>query len=270
MTDIYYFSGSGNSLAVATDLGEGLQARVRAMTRYPEGLRAGNELDAVGFVFPSHDFQAPTFVQDWVRHAEGLSSKYVFAVMTYGVSAGSGLTRFAALLREQDATLDAGFAVMMPHNGIGSALQPAETRERLLRSWRLRRRSIIEVIAARKKARLQSSPAVLGFMRRKSWKMLPGLFRFAGVMMREGEQGLAYRADDSCIGCRICARLCPVGNIRMTGQRPEWGPNCVNCFACLHWCPQEAAHLSAHDLCIDHAYHHPDVRLKQMLDQAAT
>lgn len=265
MTAIYYFSGSGNSLAVAKDLAVGLGAKIEAMSAHPDGLKVDAAVDAVGFVFPSHDFQAPTFVQSWISRIEELGGKYVFAVMTYGISAGRGLKKLADLIQTRGAKLSAGFAFMMPHNGIGSALQPPDVRESLIEAWRAHRDEVVAAVQARRVSEFDTEPMILGFLRNRSWKMLPGLFRFVGVLIRRGEAGLFYRADDKCNECGICVRVCPAGNISQAQGRPRWGDACINCFACLHWCPQEATHLSSGDLKIDRAYKHPDVGLHDML-----
>ena len=265
MTLIYYFSGSGNSLALAKDLAAGLDAELQAMAEHAEGVRVPEEVEAVGFVFPSHDFQAPTFVQSWLSGTDGLAGKYLFAVMSYGISPGRGLSKLEALIAKRGGRLAAGFAVMMPHNGIGSRLQPPEVRSRLLEEWQERRPHVLDAINRREDRVGEAELSLLGFFRNDSWRMLPGLFRFIGAMMREGEKGLTYNADEACNACGICARVCPVGNIRMDGGRPVWGSACVNCFACLHWCPQEATHLGTRDLKIDHLYRHPDVTVKEMI-----
>ena len=31
-----------------------------------------------------------------------------------------------------------------------------------------------------------------------------------------------FHASDACVGCGICARSCPTGNITMKGGRPAW------------------------------------------------
>jgi epoxyqueuosine reductase QueG len=50
----------------------------------------------------------------------------------------------------------------------------------------------------------------------------------------------------------------------MVGDKPTWPDDCASCFACLHWCPKEAISLGGHDLNIK-AYHHPDVKISDMM-----
>ena len=41
------------------------------------------------------------------------------------------------------------------------------------------------------------------------------------------------------------ARLCPKGNIRMIGGRPEFGTDCIQCLSCLQFCPRRAINIGA-------------------------
>ena len=49
-----------------------------------------------------------------------------------------------------------------------------------------------------------------------------------------------FHTTEKCIGCGKCARLCPVNNIRITDNKPEWIHSCSHCMACIGNCPTEA------------------------------
>lgn len=50
-----------------------------------------------------------------------------------------------------------------------------------------------------------------------------------------------FHVEDSCIGCGLCARNCPVSAIQLRDKRPVWvKEQCVMCLSCLHHCPKSA------------------------------
>ena len=48
-----------------------------------------------------------------------------------------------------------------------------------------------------------------------------------------------FCVEDTCIGCGLCAKKCPIGAIRITNGKPVWtSDKCVICLGCLHRCPK--------------------------------
>jgi ferredoxin len=49
-----------------------------------------------------------------------------------------------------------------------------------------------------------------------------------------------YNINNNCIGCKICKEVCPVNNIEMVNNKPEFQHHCEQCMACIQYCPQKA------------------------------
>ena len=57
------------------------------------------------------------------------------------------------------------------------------------------------------------------------------------------KKAAGFTVTGKCIGCGQCAALCPKGNIKMVGGRPDFGTDCIQCLSCLQFCPREAIHM---------------------------
>lgn len=56
-----------------------------------------------------------------------------------------------------------------------------------------------------------------------------------------------FFTNKRCNGCRLCARSCPFGAIRMVGRsnpRPYWRFRCESCMRCMAFCPHRAIEAS--------------------------
>ena len=77
-------------------------------------------------------------------------------------------------------------------------------------------------------------------------------------------KGLGFHADESCMGCGQCARICPVGNIAMQDGKPVFGAKCEQCMACIQWCPQAAIQYKE-ETQARKRYQHPQVTLREFI-----
>ncbi|MBD3370308.1 hypothetical protein GF402_08105 [Candidatus Fermentibacteria bacterium] len=256
---IYWFSGSGNSLKLAKEIAEDIDAELVPMASTKEVSLEG--LDVVGMVFPVYAWGPPRLVE---RFAEGLDAPesgkpYVFAAITSGGAPGPSLSTTEKLLAHGGIKLDAGFAVRMPSNYPGfGGLPSLEKRRKKIASAEETIARIVDGVKSRQKGIWEDTPAIIRFFGRLGGPLHRGFVR---SLEKAADK---YGADEKCTGCGVCARICPTGNVTLVSGRPEWGNRCEACFACFHWCPEDAVQYG--DKTTDEIrYHHPDVTLEEMM-----
>jgi formate hydrogenlyase subunit 6/NADH:ubiquinone oxidoreductase subunit I/flavodoxin len=267
--EIYYFSGTGNSLVVARDVAEKLEAKLAPVVAMVGQESVTVEADAVGFVFPIYDFKPPPIVEDFIRKLEDIDSKYLFAICTYGIAPAQSLKHLDTVMKSCGGHLSAGFAVGMPHSGIGSGMVTKAQQESMFENWKDRLEEVCDGIRRKEEGKIESSNLLFDFFQPRIISMVPFLLKFLKQMLFKGTESLAFTSSKDCNGCGICERICPLNNIEMVDDKPAWSDNCVSCFACLNWCPQEAISLGGFDANIKN-YHHPEVKISDMLRQRQT
>jgi ferredoxin len=282
---IYYFSGTGNSLAVARDISERLDARLISISSVIDRVTITPEADIVGIVFPVYYVglsNLPLIVKRFVMKLENIDEKYIFAVCTYGGGSGPTLKILGELIASRGGRLAAGFGVQMPQNAFD---KPFENREKLCRNWKnIKLAAICEYIDAKKSGHFDpdsriARPVIRVLMYMENLSFLRPFF-IRSIYRAAGHQNSldipfaeamplvdnSYHSDGNCTGCGTCVKVCPVQNIKMAEGRPEWLHHCENCLACINWCPKKAIHGYA-ELPNLRRYHHPDVKISDMMGQ---
>ena len=127
-TIIYYFTGTGNSLAAAKKIAVGLgdcELVSIASLRDTKG-DITPQAGRFGIVYPVHYWGLPDFVA-WFAGRLNLShSQYTFSVATQmGLAGSCALRQLDGILKKrQDHGLDAGFVVNMPGNSVRFTVPP--------------------------------------------------------------------------------------------------------------------------------------------------
>ena len=255
-TTIYYFSGTGNSLAVARAIAAKLGNTKLIHMALPDAAHPSPDTPRIGLVFPVYIFGLPLIVARFIEKLRVPAGTYVFAVAAHGGMACSTLTQTALLFSKQGMTLSAGFAVMMVDNytPLSGAISAEKQKVRFEKAGRM----IDKICAAIENG---------GQYIYRGWPLVNWLF--SGWMYRRAAPKIPgldkqFLADSNCNGCGVCEQVCPVNNIKMSEHRPAWQHHCEQCFACLHWCPTAAIQYGKNTTG-RRRYHHPEVKIQDII-----
>lgn len=234
-TIVYYFSGTGNSLAVAKKICSSLPdcelVPIASLmesqgTVVPAGQR-------VGIVCPVYFSGLPLMVAKFAERLDLSKATYTFAVVTLGETGGIATIHHLDKILEKNngRGLDAGFFVKMPGNYIFMYGSPTGDKQKEILSEA--GRQVAEIILPIERCEQRELPR----------SFLSGLIHvviypyFTSVAPKRSRK---FEVTPACTSCGICAKVCPAGNIELREGRPSWKDRCEVCCACIHLCPAQA------------------------------
>jgi len=246
---VFYFTATGNSLAVAKRIGGNLIS-------IPQVIDSQNlqyKDDVIGLVFPVYSLGLPQMVHQFLNKVK-FEADYAFAIGTYGNIPGAAMLNVQKLAKERGFRFDYIAQLHMLDNflpvfEIGD--QITKLPERKIEE---KTAEIVEDIHNRK-----HTQAVASF----GWRALTSTLRLFDNMVYTGKQGQGYIIDDKCTKCGVCAKVCPTANITVT-DKVQFSDQCIACEACVHQCLQNAIHLKNEKSA--KRWRNPEVSLKEIID----
>lgn len=253
---IFYFSGTGNSLAVAKIIAEAqneqlvslAKAREEAEGSFSHSFAKG---ELLAFVYPVYAWGPPEIVLDFIRKMDIRGeTPYTVSVATCGGEEGNSTRLFQKVLAAKSLELDCAYTIQMPNNYIlGMNVDSEEEEQRALRD------SMTTIAAINLSIKNRQS---------KVWQVIRG--RAAGVKTALGNplfnrfaRGTSqFYAEDSCTRCKLCEKICPLHTITVT-DKPSWNTSCTLCLACINRCPVQAIQHGRSTVGRGR-YVHPDLR----------
>jgi len=258
---VFYFTGTGNSLAAARTLSGRLAETV--VVPLAGILHAGKkyqvQTEKAVFIFPVYCAGIPALVARALGLINLSKASYVAAIANCASSAGAALDIFAAELRKCcNKSLSAGWVICMPGNY--TPLYGSDSPDSITRTLRECDNRLLEIACAVNQGTAvdYALPMPLALLTGFLWKI--NISGFPYMQKR-------FRAEKTCTGCGLCAQVCPVENIVMSSaNRPQWLKKCEQCMACLQYCPVEAVQ------CLwwtkgRARYKHPDIAASEIVAQ---
>lgn len=262
-TIIYYFTGTGNSLMIARNLGSMLDAKIISIPKAMNDPVDMEGAQAIGFIFPLYYQTVPIIVQDFINKLD-LKDKYVFAIVNSGAYMGISLDVFSDILKRNGSELSAGFQLVMPYNFLidGSRLGKLSFKLKNIIFKRADRKliRIAKIIKEKNKIGIEKRPYIK--------KHHPySHFTKEELEKRLKDEAKYFWVNEKCISCGQCKKVCPVNNIEIINKIPKWSNKCEQCLACINWCPFKAIEFD-NKTQNQMRYHNPKITIKDIVDSS--
>ena len=272
---IYYFSGTGNSLCVARDIAAKIGGSLIPIASISQQPTITIDSDITGIVFPVYYGELPVIIKRFAEKMDSLENKYIFAVCTFGGSAGYSLKFLREIVRSHGGDISATYRVHMPQN---SFAKPWERHNVLYATWNKQLVTVVKNTLQKKQGDYFKhfwlrpvfwvADYFVNLMKpsyRKSFLKISNASAELDTdqLIHLNDQG--FSVNEQCTGCGICSRICPVNNIQMVNNKPIWQHSCENCRACFNWCPTKA--IQGGLVANGFYYKHPKVKMTEIMQQ---
>ena len=226
---ILYFSATGNCKYVATRLVESAEQEILSIVDCIRNGQYQFSDKTIGIVSPTYDWGLPSIVKEFLEKAS-FQTEYLYYIATYGTTPGASGAMANKAIRGRE--IDACYSVRMADTW--TPVFDLSTPEKVARYTQNTETEINAIISSVKERRTNRhmSPRTPAFI--TEWIAEP-------IYNNKVRRTMNFHVEDTCIGCGLCAKKCPVQAIEIQDKRPVWVKDkCVMCLGCLHRCPKFA------------------------------
>lgn len=231
---ILYFSGTGNSKYIAELFSSKMKCPCHSIEEDLNFKELVAKHETIVFCYPIYGSRVPRIMREFIRTVfKELENKKIIIFCTQLLFSGDGARAFTDLFPRKYFQVIYAEHFCMPNNISDFKIFPITNGEKNRKY----------IIRARKKMNRICRDIKKGIIRKKGFHLfskLLGLSQGLSWPKLEARMASAWRADNSCNGCRICEKLCPVNNLEWNGRKMVQKNNCVICFRCVNKCPKRA------------------------------
>lgn len=243
-----YFSGTGNTRYCIEKFVHGLDADAGCIgIEHPSVIQAMVQSDLIVLAYPVYFSNLPKIMRDFLESNRSVfSGKKVFIIATMGLFSGDGTGCAARLLKKYGAEIVGGLHLKMP-DCIGD--------EKLLKKTKEENRIIVQ--QAEEKIKKATQTIKNGRAPREGLSFpchMAGLFgqRLWFYNKTKHDSDKLKISAEKCVGCGVCTKLCPMGNLTVENQKATPHDHCTMCYRCVSNCPHQAITLlgtTLHEQC---------------------
>lgn len=227
---IFCYSGAGHCLDMAKKIAKALGDTDIVMMRSFPAITDAREAKRVGFIFSCMAGGLPGDVESYVKAIRIAPGAYKFAVEQYAGYLGCGLRKIDEIVHLDYWTGISNHSTaiwLMPHK---LTLPPTTPRTAQKRIDKKAAEVAAAVLAGKRSEKRPPREAAFELMSK-------------GLGKTHVRRVKKFAANDSCIGCGTCEKVCPRNNIRLAGGKPVFGSSCIGCLSCVQLCPKQAINI---------------------------
>ncbi len=230
---IIYFTGTGNSRHAAQKLAEAVKEEsvidMGKMIKDGERGKFFSETPYI-FVLPTYGWRIPKIAEDFIRNSIFEGDERAYFILTCGDSCGNAGTYAEKLCDFKNLKFMGCAGIKMPENYIAMFSVPDEKTSETL----IRRGDEKVLMLAKSILDGKCLPTKKSFAGAVESAVVNPVF-YALIVKAKG-----FRSTRACVGCGLCAEVCVMNNISISGGKPVWNDRCTHCMACICRCPEEA------------------------------